>query len=133
MPRLDLSKFTISQLNKMQSDADLELRRRDSVSNAEKEIRAILNKYNITIDDINFAALRSSVKSSRKRKAVAKRKTKGAGVKDNRATVAAKYLSLDGNVSWSGRGRAPKWVVSQCESEGISVDAFKKDKRFLIT
>jgi len=131
MPKL--SKLTKTQLDKMLLDAQAELNRREGMTKAEKEIRAILKKYSITIGDIDLAALRSNAESSRKGKAGAKKKAKGASGKDNRASVAAKFKSLDGSQTWTGRGRAPKWVVSQCESEGISVDAFKQDARFLIT
>jgi DNA-binding protein H-NS len=121
-----LSKLTKTQLDKMLLDTQAELSRREGVTKAEKEIRAILEKYSINIGDIDLAALRPSADGSRKGKAGAKRKA-------NRASVAAKFKSLDGSETWTGRGRAPKWVVSQCESEGISVDAFKQDARFLIT
>ena len=61
------------------------------------------------------------------------KKTKVPGGKDNRAIVAAKFKSLDSSETWTGRGRAPKWVVGQCESEGMSIEAFKQDDRFVIT
>jgi DNA-binding protein H-NS len=128
-----LSKLTKTQLDKMLLDTQAELSRREGVTKAEKEIRAILKKYSINIGDIDLAALRPSADGSRKGKAGAKRKAKSAGGKDNRASVAAKYKSLDGGETWTGRGRAPKWVVSQCESEGMSVEAFKEDARFIIT
>ena len=131
MPKL--SKLTKTQLNKMLLDTQAELSRREGVTKAEKEIRAILKKHSITIADIDLAALRSNTDTSRKGKAAAKRKAKRAGGKDNRASVAAKFKSLDGSQTWTGRGRAPKWVVSQCESEGMSVEAFKEDARFIIT
>lgn len=131
MPKL--SKLTKTQLGKMLLDAQAELNRREGVTKAEKEIRTILKKYSIAIGDIDMAALRSSAESSRKGKAGAKKKAKRAGVKDDRASVAAKFKSLDGSETWTGRGRAPKWVVSQCEREGMSVEAFKEDERFLIT
>jgi DNA-binding protein H-NS len=128
-----LSKLTKTQLDKMLLDTQAELSRREGVTKAEKEIRAILKKYSINIGDIDLAALRPSADGSRKGKAGAKKKAKRAGGKDNRASVAAKFKSLDGSETWTGRGRAPKWVVSQCESEGMSVEAFKEDARFLIT
>ncbi len=128
-----LSNLSKTQLDKMLSDTQAELRRREGVAKAEKEIRAILKKYSITIGDIDLAALRPGADGSRKSKAGAKRQATRAGGKDNRASVAAKFKSVNGSETWTGRGRAPKWVVSQCESEGISVDAFKQDARFVIT
>jgi DNA-binding protein H-NS len=125
-----LSNLTKSQLDKILLDTQSELSRRESVAKAEKEIRAILKKYSITIDHVT--ALRFSGESSRKSKAGTQKQTEGNKVKDKRAAVAAKFKSLDGSNTWTGRGRAPKWVTSQCESEGISVDSFKQDERFLI-
>ena len=130
MPKL--SKLTKTQLDKMLLDAQAELNRREGVTKAEKEIRAILKKYSITIGDIDLVALRSSADTSRKGKAGAKKKAKGAGGKENRAAVAAKFRDLDGSQTWTGRGRAPKWVADLCDSEGMTVDAFKQDARFLI-
>ena len=127
-----LSKLTKTQLDNMLLDAQTELNRRKSVAKAEIEISETLKKYSITIDDIDLASLRSSADRSRKGGTSAKKKAKGAGVKDDRAVVAPKYKSVDGSQTWTGRGRAPKWVVSQCEGEGMSVDAFKQDTRFLI-
>ena len=131
MPKL--SKLSKAQLDKMLLDTQAELSRREGVTKAEKEIKAILKKYSINIGDIDLASLRSNAESSRKGKVGAKKKAKSAGGKDNRASVAAKFKSLDGSQTWTGRGRAPKWVVSLCEREGMSVDAFKEDVRFLIT
>ena len=131
MPKL--SKLSKTQLDKMLLDAQAELNRREGVTRAEKEIRAILKKYSITIDDVDLASLRLGADTSRKGKTGANKKAKRAGGKDNRASVAAKFKSLDGSETWTGRGRAPKWVVSQCESEGMSVEAFKADTRFIIT
>ncbi len=128
-----LSKLTKTQLNKMLLDTQAELSRREGVAKAEREIRAILKKYSITIGDLDLAALRPSTGGSRKSKAGAKRQATRASGKDNRASVAAKFKSVNGSETWTGRGRAPKWVVSQCESEGMSVEAFKQDARFVIT
>ena len=124
MPKL--SKLTKLQLDKMLSETQAELSRRESLAKAEKEIKAILKKYSINIGDIDLSALRSSANSSRKGKAGANKKAKG-------STVTAKFKSPDGSETWTGRGRPPKWAVSLCEREGMSVKAFKEDARFIIT
>lgn len=33
---------------------------------------------------------------------------------------------------WTGRGMSPKWVSAILEKEGISLETFKKDERFII-
>lgn len=128
----DLSKLTKRQLDKMLSDTQAELRRREDVTKAENEIRDILTKYPISIRDIDLNALILKPGSARQRDTKTTRKAKSAGKQDNRATVAAKFKSLDGTKKWSGRGRAPKWVMDYCEKENISIDVFKKDEKFLI-
>ena len=126
----NLSKLTKLQLDKMLLDTQAELSRREGIKKAEKEIRAILKKYSINIDDLE--TLRQSSFDLRKGKSGARGKAVSKAGKDRRVTVAAKFKSLDGSNLWTGRGRAPKWVISQCESEGISVASFKQDARFKI-
>ena len=36
----------------------------------------------------------------------------------------SKHVSPNGEKSWSGRGRAPLWVVEICQREGIDLHAF---------
>ena len=127
-----LKKLTDKQLNKMVLDTQAELKRREDVSIAAKEISAVLKRYSITIDDIDLDTLRPKALGSSNGKSEAGRKVEAKTINDNRKTVAPKYESLDGNESWTGRGRAPKWVMIECEKKGINLDAFKKDKRFII-
>jgi DNA-binding protein H-NS len=129
----NLSKFTKVQLDKRLLETKAELERREIVTKATKEIQSILNKYSITIGDIDVAAFRLNSTGSQKGKVNTKKKTKGSGSKDNRASVAPKYKNIDSDETWSGRGRSPKWVISKCKSEGISIESFKRDERFIIT
>ena len=127
-----LSKLSKAQLDKMLVDTQNELNRRKSITKATQEIRAILKKYSITAADIDSTALKLSADNPRKVIAGDKKGIKGRSTKDNRASVAPKYKSLDGREKWTGRGLAPKWVVRQCESLGISLDTFKTDERFIL-
>jgi DNA-binding protein H-NS len=124
----NLSKLTKTQLGKILADTQSELKRRDGIASAEKEIRAILKKYSITLNDIDLGALKSGTRAGR-----SPNSSKGGGrKKDQRASVAAKFKNPNSADTWTGRGRAPKWVANLCDSEGITVDAFKQDARFLI-
>ena len=124
----NLSKLTKTQLGKILADTQSELKRRNGITSAEKEIRAILKKYSITVNDIDLGALKLGTRAGRRPNS-----NKGGGrKKDQRASVAAKFKNPNSADTWTGRGRAPKWVADLCDSEGMTVDAFKQDARFLI-
>ena len=127
-----LSKLTNKQLDKMLLDTQAELKRRQAIADAASEIHVVLNKHALTIDDFDISSLRLSKTTVKDSKVAATKKRSGTNKTDNRMKVAPKYKSLDGTQTWTGRGRAPKWVAAQCNSEGISVDTFKKDKRFAV-
>ena len=121
-----LKNRTSGQLEKMLANTNAEINRRKQIEAATTEIRAILKKYKLGIQDVELQALNKKAggKSDRKSKATV-------GARDKRTRVKAKYASSDGANSWSGRGRAPAWVMELCEKEGMDLDAFKKDSRFI--
>lgn len=140
-----LTQLSASQLNKMLSETKAELKRRENVTKARKDIQAILKKYNITIHDLEFdlrsgksatkkdAKQRNSEKNDLKTKRSAKvRATKAPRKNDQRAAVAAKYQNPTTGDKWSGRGRAPLWVSSLCTAETIDIKQFKADPRYRI-
>ena len=51
---------------------------------------------------------------------------------DKRKTVSAKFRDLNSGAQWSGRGKAPKWVLEICSAEKISLEKFKQDGRFKV-
>ena len=65
------------------------------------EIQARMKEYGITLDDLKGGA----------------RKTKARG------SVAAKYRNPATGESWSGRGRAPRWLAAEM-AKGHSKEAF---------
>jgi DNA-binding protein H-NS len=120
-----LEKFTVSQLNKIFNETKAELKRRETINVATSEIRAILKKYKIDIQEIDAQALQKTGVSRRQKKA-----TTSAKPRDQRRAVKAKYTDPDGTATWTGRGRTPSWVLGICTKHGIDVDSFKKDSRF---
>lgn len=104
-----------------------ELERREHIQDANAEIMAILKKYKITLQDIDLQALNK--KNISKNGSRAKPNT---SVPKKRARAKAKYANQEGTEKWSGRGRAPLWVVEICKNEGIDEASFKKDSRFLL-
>jgi DNA-binding protein H-NS len=78
-----------------------EAARRAEVAFVVGEIQARMKEYGITLDDLKGGA----------------KKTK------TRAPVAAKYRNPATGESWSGRGRAPKWLAGEL-AKGRSKDEF---------
>ena len=145
-----LKQLSANQLSKMLNETQAELKRRENINKAHKEIQNVMKKYKITISDLDLGD--SSKKSDRKKvsakkvsakKASAKKASaKKAGIKkgtakasykdDQRAVVAAKYHNAATGDKWSGRGRTPVWVTNLCAAESIGVKQFKADPRFRI-
>ena len=78
-----------------------EVARRAEIASVVAEIRAKMKEFGITLDDLKGGT----------------KKTKA------RAPVAAKYRNPESGKTWSGRGRAPKWL-SEEEAKGRSREAF---------
>jgi len=140
-----LKRLSANQLNKMLDETRAELKRRENINKARRDIQAVLEKYSITIHDIdlNFSSRKPATKkvtskkgtaknSSIKRMAAKKYATKALRKNDQRATVAAKYHNPATGDKWSGRGRAPAWVIQLCAAETIDIEKFKADPRFRI-
>ncbi len=115
------------QLADMLTNTKAELERREHIQDATAEIMAILKKYKITLQDIDLQALNKKTLS----KAVSRAKA-NTSMAGKRARAKAKYANPNGNEKWSGRGRAPLWVLEICEKEGIDEASFKKSNRFII-
>ena len=78
-----------------------EVARRAEIASVVAEIQARMKEYGITLDDLKGGA----------------KKTKA------RTAVAAKYRNPATGESWSGRGRAPKWLAEEL-AKGRSKEAF---------
>ena len=119
---MELKSLDAKQLKQVISDASLALTRRQKVEKAMVEIQRISKKYKLSKEELKTVLV--LIQSS---KAVSTSKPKSA-----RAKVEPKYQSQDGAKNWTGRGRTPSWVVEICRSEGLTVEGFKSDPRFLI-
>ena len=124
----NLSKMSESQLNKILKETQAELARRVKVSKATQAVAKILQEHDLTSDDINLKKLALAGSNPAKNKA----NSKSSNQKRTRPKVAPKFKSLDDDQKWTGRGRAPRWVVAFCEAENLSIEGFKKDPRFKI-
>ena len=134
----NISKMTSNELERVLAQAKDELARRDNAGKALPEIKKILEKYNLRAEDIDWRQLHKTTKADNKKKlssksmAVDKMKAKEKSLRDQRSSVAPKYFNPNGKEKWTGRGRAPGWVMDICEKENIDIKNFKLDSRFKI-
>lgn len=78
----------VEQIAKLQSLADAA--RQEEIAGALQQIKSLMQQYGITINDLN-----------------SHRKSKSPNLK---GTVAAQYRNPESGATWTGRGRAPRWL-----------------------
>jgi DNA-binding protein H-NS len=78
----------VEQIAKLQALA--EAARKDEINDAIKKIKDLMNLHGVTVDDLSSG--------SRAKPAKAK------------ATVAAQFKNPETGETWTGRGRAPRWL-----------------------
>ena len=112
------------QLDRIIDETQKELERRSKIQKATKEVKAILARYGLELhhlDTSNFSIKQTTVK----KKAKSNQKPK-----DKRSLVKAIYKNPNGPETWSGRGRAPRWVLAVCKEQSMDLAGFKKSKKF---
>jgi DNA-binding protein H-NS len=121
-----VSSLSQSELNNLISEASRELEARKKSESVIRDIHKVLDKHGITKRERSVllqAAMSGGMASTRTPKRASKRK----GVK-----VAPKYRCPTSGDTWTGRGRAPAWVVDACKANKLSIAAFKSDGTYLI-
>ena len=99
---LNLNKMSISELNKLISDAQAALAKKQEVA---EKVRKLAQDNGLDISDLMAAD-----------------KPKKAKTKKPRGKVAPKYKNpANGSETWTGRGRQPRWVADAL-SGGKSLD-----------
>lgn len=78
----------VEQIAKLQALA--EAARNDEINEAIKKIKDLMNLHGVTVNDL------SSARSSKPAKA--------------KGTVAAQFMNPETGETWTGRGRAPRWL-----------------------
>ncbi|GAA5232810.1 H-NS histone family protein [Verticiella sediminum] len=93
-------------------DRKIQQARKREVSSVIKQINGLIEEYGLTPDELTF-----SDGTARPQQAKAKRGRRTVGAKSATAgiTVAPKYRDPETGKTWTGRGRAPKWVVGDKE------------------
>ena len=104
------------EISKLQKRAEaLQTKRRKPVINS---IVASMRQYDITTEELT-AALNATRAPSKGRKVADSTKTTTVA----KRPVAPKYRHPDSGETWSGRGKAPRWLVA-AEADGKTRDSF---------
>ncbi|HLT99939.1 MAG TPA: H-NS histone family protein [Burkholderiaceae bacterium] len=80
------------------------------------EIVRSMREYDITLEELETAL-------TRRKRTAGKRAAKGVKTATPRGPVPPKYRDPDSGATWTGRGRAPRWVV-EAEAQGKSREDF---------
>ena len=121
----ELKNTNTKELEKIIAEAGSELKKRNNIKLARREIQTTLKKYKLSLEDIQtHTSEEASVKPSKSRASKQK-----AG---KRAVVAPKFKDPDSSNRWSGRGKAPAWVIEVCKKRDISLSEFKASEMFRI-
>lgn len=122
-----VSRLSQSELNNLISEASRELESRKKTQAIIKDIQKVLDKHGVAKHErsslLEAAMATGGARSTR----VPKRASKYKGVK-----VAPKYRCPNSGRTWTGRGRAPAWVVDVCLTRNLSLEGFKCDSSYLI-
>ena len=121
-----VKKLTKNELNTLISAASKELEERKKTHALLSDIQKVFKKHGVPrsrwVSFLKGAEADTATQAKRPRKIASRSGRK----------VPAKYKCLKTNTTWTGRGRAPKWVLELCEAKNISLEAFKSDKRFAV-
>ena len=120
---VNIEKLTDKALADLAKEIQKEKVKRTRINLAQTDIRKALKKHEVSIDEINIKefVLRDKPKKKPKSPALS-----------GRTHVKPKYHNPKGSERWSGRGRAPSWVVQICEENKISLAEFKKKSEFSV-
>ncbi|MCB1356838.1 MAG: H-NS histone family protein [Maritimibacter sp.] len=114
--KTDLKQMTRKQLEKLRGDVDAALKALDAKDKkaALKAAQAAAKAHGFSLDELT---------TGKPGEKPAPRARKARKNDDGRAKVAPKYRSpSDPEQTWSGRGRAPGWMVAHLEAGGQKDD-----------
>ena len=117
--------LTDKELSDFLASAKAEKVRRQKILAAVAEIKLTLKKHNLSMKDVE------GMISNEKDHALTK-ENKIKIPKKKRAKAAVKFKNPYGSEFWTGRGRTPRWVITVCEKDNITVAEFKNSIKFLV-
>ena len=110
-------------LTKLIDQAAKELTQRKRMDALSKDIQRVIAKHKVSKSELAslIDMIRNETKISKKTKTRAASK------------VPAKFKNPNGQETWTGRGRAPNWILEICETTGLTVPEFKASPAYLIS
>tara|TARA_B100000497_G_scaffold105263_1_gene121427 strand:- start:431 stop:799 length:369 start_codon:yes stop_codon:yes gene_type:complete len=110
-------------LTKLIDQAAKELTQRKRMDALSKDIQRVIAKHKVSKSELAslIDMIRNETKISKKTKTRAASK------------VPAKFKNPNGQETWTGRGRAPNWILEICETAGLTVPEFKASPAYLIS
>jgi DNA-binding protein H-NS len=110
-------------LTKLIDQAAKELTQRKRMDALSKDIQRVIAKHKVSKSELAslIDMIRNETKISKKTKTRAASK------------VPAKFKNPNGQETWTGRGRAPNWILGICETTGLTVPEFKASPAYLIS
>ena len=124
-----VKKLSKKDLSVLISNASKELEARKREELILKELEKVFDKHGVSrVEKLGL------VKSLAKISKSYSRNQKGQPTRTNKKRVAVKpkYRHPSSRDTWTGRGRAPKWVVALCEERKITLEAFKSSPDFAV-
>lgn len=114
------------QIVDLQKQADA--MRKQAVSAAIKEIKRLVNLYNLSYAELGLApvvSVKASINKASATQASSKaHKTSKKASADKRSSVAPKYRDPETGETWSGRGKPPTWMAAKLAA-GATKESFK--------
>ena len=110
--KISFKTYSLAGLQRLLTRVQAEIRKR-----SEKNRKAVLRQLQRIAKNHGFDLV--SLLRTQRGGTVGKAATGGKGHKDNRRKVAPKYRHpKDKGLTWTGRGRKPRWVVSWLAGKG---------------
>lgn len=108
MRKIALSSLSVSELNQLKVDIDLELGKRSQKNAAVEEIKKLAAEKGLTLEDLLGDVAVAKVKGRREL---------------GPAPVRYRHPQKS-NLTWSGRGKRPTWMVEALNA-GITIEQLK--------
>ena len=124
-----VKKLSKKDLSLLISNASKELEARKREELILKELQKVFDKHGVSRVE-KLGLVKSLAKISRPSSGSVRVQAKRTNKK--RVAVRPKYRHPSSRDTWTGRGRAPKWVVALCEERKITLAAFKSSSDFAI-
>ncbi len=116
----DISALSLSELQRLRTRVEAELKRRAETSRKDllKKVQKLASEHGMSLEELLDGEAPKAAAKPAPRAAASTGKRRTAGPKKG-STVAPKYRHPeDSSLTWTGRGRQPLWVGSFIENGG---------------